>query len=176
MTDLYLPAFPQMARDLGCGPGGVQWTLTAYLVGVAAGQIVVGPVSDAMGRRRPLQLGLLLAAVTTLACAWSPNVVVLIGARFVQGAIAAASLVITRAVVRDLFEGAEVSRFLSRLMMITGLVPILAPFAGGQLLRVTTWRGTFGVLAATGLVLLAATTLFLPETLPPQMRRQGELP
>ncbi len=173
MTDLYLPAFPQMARDLGCGPGGVQWTLTAYLVGVAAGQIVVGPVSDAMGRRHPLQLGLLLAAVTTLACAWSPNVVVLIGARFVQGAIAAASLVITRAVVRDLFEGAEVSRFLSRLMMITGLVPILAPFAGGQLLRVTTWRGTFGVLAATGLVLLAATTLFLPETLPPQMRRRG---
>lgn len=175
MTDLYLPAFPQMARDLGCGPGAVQWTLTAYLVGVAVGQIVVGPVSDAMGRRRPLQLGLLACVLATIACAWSPSVMVLDVARFLQGAIAAASLVVTRAVVRDLFEGAEVSRFLSRLMMITGLVPILAPFGGGQILRVTSWRGTFVVLAVTGLVLLVATTLFLPETLPAPMRRRGSL-
>jgi MFS transporter, DHA1 family, multidrug resistance protein len=173
MTDLYLAAFPQMARDLACGPGAVQWTLTTYLIGVAVGQIVVGPVSDAMGRRRPLQLGLLASAVITMGCAWSPNVLVLDGARFAQGAIAAASLVITRAVVRDLFEGAEVSRFLSRLMMITGLVPILAPFGGGQILRVTSWRGTFVVLAAVALVLFAATTIFLPETLPAPMRRRG---
>ena len=93
-----------------------------------------------------------------------------------QGAIAAASLVTTRAVVRDLFEGAEVSRFLSRLMMVTGLVPILAPFAGGQMLRATSWRGTFVVLAATGLVLLAATTLFLPETLAGADAPAGQLP
>jgi len=172
-TDLYLPAFPQMARDLGCGAAAVQWTLTTYLVGVAVGQVVVGPMSDAMGRRRPLQLGLLACVLTTVVCAWSPNVLVLDSARLVQGAIAAASLVTTRAVVRDLFEGAEVSRFLSRLMMVTGLVPILAPFAGGQILRTTSWRGTFLVLAATGLLLLAATTLFLPETLPVARRRRG---
>jgi DHA1 family bicyclomycin/chloramphenicol resistance-like MFS transporter len=174
-TDLYLPAFPEMARDLGSGPAAVQWTLTTYLVGVAAGQLVIGPLSDTMGRRRPLQAGLLAYALATLACAWSPNVLTLAGARLVQGAIAASSLVITRAVVRDLFEGAEVSRFLSRLMVITGLVPILAPFAGGQILRWTDWRGTFDVLAATGLVMLAATTFFLPETLPEHLRRRGSL-
>ena len=165
-TDLYLPAFPAMGHDLHTGQAAIQLTLTAYLVGTALGQLVAGPLSDAHGRIAPLRLALGLYVVVTVVSALSPNVGVLIGLRVAQGVIASTSIVVVRAVVRDLFEGVEVARFLSRLMTITGLVPILAPFFGGQLLRLTDWRGIFVLLAVIGAVELVAMSRWLPETNP----------
>ena len=172
-TDLYLPAFPAMGHELHTGQAAIQLTLTAFLIGTAAGQLVAGPLSDARGRIGPLRASIALYVVLTVACAVSPNVATLIALRILQGAIASCSVVVVRAVVRDLYEGVAVARSLSRLMMITGLVPILAPFFGGQLLRVTHWRGIFVVLAVVGLAELVAMTRWLPETLPVERRRSG---
>ena len=175
-TDLYLPAFPAMGHDLHAGQAAIQLTLTAYLIGTAVGQLVAGPLSDAHGRLAPLRLGLGLYVLVTVVCAFSPSAGVLIGLRVAQGVIASTSIVVVRAVVRDLFEGVEVARFLSRLMTITGLVPILAPFFGGQLLRVTDWRGVFVLLAVIGAVELVAMSRWLPETNPAHTRRTGGWP
>ena len=172
-TDLYLPAFPAMGRELHAGQPAVQLTVTAYLIGTAVGMLVAGPLSDARGRIAPLRSALMLYVVVTLACGVAPNVGTLIGLRVAQGAIASTSVVVLRAIVRDLYDGVEVSRFLSRLMMVTGLVPILAPFIGGQLLRGTTWRGIFVVLAVIGVLELAAMSRWLPETLPADRRSAG---
>ena len=175
-TDLYLPAFPAMGHDLHAGQAAIQLTLTAYLIGTAVGQLVAGPLSDARGRIAPLRLALGLYVVVTVVCAFSPNAGVLIGLRVAQGVIASTSIVVVRAVVRDLFEGVEVARFLSRLMTITGLVPILAPFFGGQLLRITDWRGVFVCLAVIGAVELVAMSRWLPETNPTHSRSTGGWP
>jgi DHA1 family bicyclomycin/chloramphenicol resistance-like MFS transporter len=175
-TDLYLPAFPAMGHDLHAGQASIQLTLTAYLVGTALGQLVAGPLSDAHGRLAPLRLALGLYVVVTLATAFAPGVGVLVALRVAQGVIASTTIVVVRAVVRDLFEGVEVARFLSRLMTITGLVPILAPFFGGQLLRITDWRGIFVLLAVIGAVELVAMSRWLPETNPLHTRRTGGWP
>ena len=171
--DLYLPALPSLSRDLGGSPSLVQLTLTACLLGLAAGQLVAGPLSDALGRRRPLFVGLAAYALASLLCALAPSVALLVALRLIQGTAAAAGIVIARAVVRDVYEGSDVARFLALTMLISGLAPILAPMAGGQLLRLTSWRGAFVVLAAISLLLLAAAALGLPETLPPERRRSG---
>ena len=171
--DLYLPALPSLSRDLGGSPSLVQLTLTACLLGLAAGQLVAGPLSDALGRCRPLFVGLAAYALASLLCALAPSVTVLVALRLIQGTAAAAGIVVARAVVRDVYEGSDVARFLALTMLISGLAPILAPMAGGQLLRLTSWRGAFVVLAAIGLLLLAAAALGLPETLPPERRRSG---
>ena len=174
-TDLYLPAFPAMGHDLHAGQSAIQLTLTAYLIGSAIGMLVAGPLSDARGRLAPLRASFALYVVLTLACAIAPNVATLVGLRVMQGAIASTSVVVVRAIVRDLFQGVQVARFMSRLMMVVGFVPILAPFLGGQLLRVTQWRGIFVVLAVVGLLELAIMSRWLPETLPPERRRRSGL-
>jgi len=171
--DLYLPALPSLTRDLGGSPPLVQLTLTACLLGLAAGQVVAGPLSDARGRRRPLRVGVAAYALASLLCALAPSVPVLIACRLIQGTGGAAGVVIARAVVRDVYAGSAVARFFAFTMLISGLAPILAPVAGGQLLRVTSWRGAFVVLAVIGLLLLVAAAVGLPETLPVDRRRSG---
>lgn len=174
--DMYLPGLPALAQDLAGTSWQVQLTLTACLIGLAAGQVVAGPLSDTLGRRRPLLVGLFLYTAASLLCAFAPSVPVLIALRVVQGAAGAAGIVIARATVRDLYSGIEMVRFFALIMAITGLAPILAPVIGGQLLIFTSWRGVFVVLGAIGLVLLLAVGLgWLPETLPPERRRSGGL-
>src|SRR5947209_4111624 len=171
--DMYLPALPSLSRDLGSGASQAQLTLTACLLGLASGQVIAGPQSDALGRRRPLLVGLLGYAVSSALCAVAPSVPVLIVLRLVQGLTGAAGIVIARAVVRDLYVGTEAARFYALTMLVNGLAPILAPIIGAQLLRVTSWRGVFLVLGAIGVVLFLAGALGLPETLPPERRRTG---
>jgi DHA1 family bicyclomycin/chloramphenicol resistance-like MFS transporter len=173
--DMYLPALPSLATDLGTGAAQVQLTLTASFVGLAAGQLVAGPLSDSRGRRRPLVVGLGLYALTSALCALAPSASALIGLRLLQGAAGGAGTVIARAVVRDLYAGDEAARFFGRLMLVNGLAPILAPVVGGQLLRVTTWRGVFVALAGIGLALFLAAVLALGESLPAGRRRSGGL-
>ncbi|MFB6893195.1 multidrug effflux MFS transporter [Kitasatospora sp. NPDC056327] len=174
-TDLYLPGLPAIAEDLAAEPAAVQLTLTFSMFGVAAGQLIFGPLSDRFGRRPPLLVGLVVYTLASVACVIAPNLPVLIAGRFVQGAAGAAGLVIGRAVARDRFEGVAMIRFLASITLISGLAPILAPLFGAQLLRVTSWRGTFGALAALGLLLTLVAFGALRETLPASARRGGGL-
>ncbi|QKV75456.1 multidrug effflux MFS transporter [Amycolatopsis sp. Hca4] len=181
--DMYLPALPRMAADLHAADSTVQLTLSAFIVGLALGQLVLGPLSDALGRRRPLLVGLALYVVGSVLCAVSPDAWLLVAARLVQSLGAAAGIVIARATVRDLFSGTAMTKFFSTLMLVSGLAPILAPLIGGQLLTWTSWRGVFVVLTAFGALLLAVVVFFLPEPsavrsplrLGPVMRTYGRL-
>ena len=171
--DMYLPCLPALGGDLSAGASAVQLTLTACLAGLAVGQLVAGPLSDKLGRRRPLLAGVGAYTLASALCAAAPTVWALAGLRFVQGATGAAGIVIARAIVRDTHDGIALVRFFSMLMLVTGLAPILAPVIGGQVLEVTSWRGIFLVLAAIGAVLFVSATVGLRETLPPERRREG---
>jgi len=162
-----------LGDDLSAGASAVQLTLTACLAGLAIGQLVAGPLSDRLGRRRPLLAGVGAYTLASVLCAAAPTVWALAGLRFVQGATGAAGIVIARAIVRDTHDGVALVRFFSMLMLVTGLAPILAPVIGGQVLEVTSWRGIFLVLSAIGAVLFVAASVGLRETLPPERRREG---
>jgi len=168
--DMYLPAMPLMAGDLHAADATVQLTLTSFVLGLAIGQLVIGPLSDSLGRRRPLLAGLALYVVGSLLCAIAPTSGVLIAARALQAVGAAAGLVIARASVRDLFSGVAMARFFSTLMLVNGVAPVLAPVLGAQLLGWTSWRGVFVTLAVIGALLLAVVALLLPESLPEGLR------
>jgi DHA1 family bicyclomycin/chloramphenicol resistance-like MFS transporter len=173
--DMYLPALPRIAEEFHAGPSQVQLTLTACLVGLAVGQLLVGPLSDRWGRRRLVLAGLALYAATSLLCAlaWSPET--LTAARLVQGIAGGGATVIARAVVRDLHSGAAAAAYFSRLMLVFGVAPVVAPSVGGAVLRVTNWRGIFVILAVIGVLVFAAAFAGLPETLPPARRHTGGL-
>ncbi|MDB1087804.1 multidrug effflux MFS transporter [Streptomyces sp. ACA25] len=174
--DLYLPALPEVGRIMDTSASNVQLTLTACLLGLALGQLVVGPMSDQLGRRRPLMVGMGGFVVASVACAFAPTIESLSAFRLIQGLAGAAGIVIARAIVRDLFDGLAMARFFSTLMLIAGAAPVLAPVIGGQLLLVTDWRGLFVILGAFGLVLMLIAARWLPETLPPEQRTRGGVP
>ncbi|MFJ1877437.1 multidrug effflux MFS transporter [Streptomyces chartreusis] len=171
--DMYLPALPEVTGSLHAPAATVQLTLTACLAGMALGQLVVGPMSDRWGRRRPLLAGLAVYVVATALCALAPTVESLVAFRLAQGLAGAAAIVIARAVVRDLYDGLAMARFFSTLMLISGVAPIVAPLIGGQILRVTDWRGVFVVLTVVGVLLAGLVWRRLPETLAPEDRHAG---
>ncbi|MCW2638995.1 MAG: transporter, family, bicyclomycin/chloramphenicol resistance protein [Dactylosporangium sp.] len=171
--DTYLPALPAVVLDLKTTAAAVQLTLTGTLAGLALGQLLIGPLSDAVGRRRPLLVGTGVHVLASVLCVVAPNIGVLGALRVLQGLGAAAAAVVAMAVVRDLFTGLAAAKLFSRLMLVMGVAPVLAPTLGGELLRFTNWRGVFVLLAVLGLVLVAMTALGLRETLPPERRRNG---
>ena len=151
--DMYLPSLPAIGRDLAASESVIQLTLTACLVGLALGQILAGPLSDRFGRRRPLLVGVAAYVLAALLCATAPAAPVLVGFRLVQGLAGAAGIVIARAIVRDLYVGSAAARYFSRLVLIMGLAPILAPVIGAQVLRFTSWHGIFLTLALVAALL-----------------------
>ena len=153
-TDFYLPALPQMTLDLSTNASLVQLSLTACLLGMALGQFVIGPYSDVWGRRVPLTVSLIIFVVSTILCAFSPNIWVLVILRFIQGFSGAGGVVLSRAIVRDLYTGYEVTKFMALLTLINGVITILAPVAGGQLLKITDWRGIFFILGVISIIIL----------------------
>ncbi|WP_031085901.1 multidrug effflux MFS transporter [Streptomyces sp. NRRL WC-3549] len=171
--DMYLPALPEVTGSLHAPASTVQLTLTACLTGMALGQLVVGPMSDRWGRRKPLILGMIVYVVATAICAFAPSAELLIGFRLLQGLAGAAGIVISRAVVRDLYDGVEMARFFSTLMLISGVAPVIAPVIGGQVLRFTDWRGIFLVLTLVGVALTLVVWKWLHETLPESDRHTG---
>lgn len=173
--DTYLPALPAIAGDLGASTSATQLTLTATLAGLALGQLFFGPLSDALGRRRPMLVGLVVFVVASALCAVAPSIQILIGLRFAQGFAAAAGMVTAMAVARDSSSGTAMARLFAALMLVTGVAPVAAPVIGGQLLLLTSWRGIFGVLAALGLVITVVAFVRVPETLPPERRSSGGL-
>ncbi|MCY8601359.1 MFS transporter [Bacillus spizizenii] len=170
--DMYLPSFPEIADDLSASASLVQLSLTACLVGLTIGQLIVGPVSDAQGRRKPLLICIFLFALSSLFCALSPNITTLVAARFLQGFTASAGLVLSRAIVRDVFTGRELSKFFSLLMVITAVAPMVAPMTGGAILLLpfATWHTIFHVLTIIGFLLVLLIAFRLKETLPPENR------
>lgn len=169
--DTYLPALPALADDLRTTPSMAQLSLTTCLIGLALGQLVAGPLSDVLGRRRPMMLGAAGFAIVSVLCAFAPDVTVLIVLRFAQGLLGAVGIVVARAVVRDTSDATSSARAFSTLMLVSGVAPIVAPVLGGQLLRFTDWRGVFVVLAVYGAVALVAVLAVVGETLPPRRRR-----
>jgi MFS transporter, DHA1 family, multidrug resistance protein len=173
--DMYLPALPRISEELHASASAVQITLTACLIGISFGQLLLGPVSDRVGRRPPLLVGLAAFAFSSVACAMAPNIFFLTAFRLVQGVGGAAGIVIARSIVRDLHSGVALVRFFSTLMLATGLGPVIAPQIGSWVLAVTTWRGIFVVLAVFGLVLLFSAWRRVPETLSEDSRATGSL-
>ncbi len=173
--DMYLPAMPSMSRQLHASGPVIQLTLTVFVIGLAAGQVVAGPLSDMWGRRRPLLAGMALYVAGSAWCALAPSAGQLIGARAVQSLGAAAGAVLARAIVRDLFDGTAMTRFFSTLMLVNGVAPVAAPVIGGQLLTVAPWRAVFAVMAGAGAVLLLAVLVALPESLPSAGRQPARL-
>jgi MFS transporter, DHA1 family, multidrug resistance protein len=173
--DMYLPALPTIRQELATTVSQVQLTLTGTLVGLALGQLLIGPLSDSWGRRRPLLVGTALHVVASLLVLVAPDVGVLGVLRVLQGVGCAATGVVALAMVRDLFAGRAAATMLSRLFLVMGVAPVLAPTIGGELLRFTSWRGVFAFLAAYGVALLALGVWGVRETLPPERRRAGGL-
>lgn len=170
--DLYLPAFPLLESDFQTTSAAIQLTLTGTMIGFAVGQLVVGPLSDKVGRRVPLVAVTALHVLASIAAAVAPDLLLLGGARVVMGIGAAAGGVVAMAVVRDLFGGRRLVVMLSRLALVSGVAPVVAPLIGSWLLGVMPWRGIFVVLAAYGAVMFLAALLFIPETLPKERRHE----
>src|SRR5690606_20509974 len=159
--DLYLPALPALTRELEATTSVAQLTVTACLLGLAAGQVLAGPASDQHGRRRLLLIGVAAYVLTSVLCAVSPSIELLVAARFVQGVAGGVGIVIAQAAGRDLFEGRELIRFYGRLAVAGPTAAIIGPVIGGMLNTVVDWRGLFGFLALVGVVLLVlSATLF----------------
>lgn len=169
--DMYLPALPRIADDLSVSSSIVQLTLTGTLAGLALGQLVIGPLSDSLGRRRPLMAGIVLHMIASVICMFAPDIVVLGVARCLQGMGAAATMVVALAIVGDLYSDSAAATVMSRLMLVLGVAPVIAPSLGAAVLLHASWHWVFAVLVvlAGGLLLLAA--LALPETLPRSHRR-----
>ncbi len=171
--DMYLPALPSLANTMHTTTSLTQLSLTSCLIGLSVGQLLAGPLSDVRGRRIPLLIGMVIYGISSLLCAFSTSIEMLIALRFIQGIAGSAGIVISRAIVRDMYSGSELTKFFSMLMLVNGAAPILSPIVGGQLLQVTSWRGVFIVLAAIGIIMLLSVLFGLPETLAPGKRSSG---
>ena len=171
--DLYLPVLPALTLELGAATSVAQLTVTACLVGLAAGQLIAGPASDRFGRRGVLLVGVVAYIVTSTLCAMSPTVGTLIVARLVQGLAGGVGIVIAQAAGRDLYSGGPLIRYYGRLTVLGGLAAIVGPLLGGQLATVTDWRGLFLFLAGVGVLILLAVLALFRETLPLERRTRG---
>ncbi len=171
--DMYLPGLPALAESFGVTTVDVQMTVSCYLVGLALGQLLYGPLSDATGRKLPLYIGITLFVAASLGCATAQTLPAMIVSRFLQGLGGSVGLIIARAIVRDFVSGQEAARVLSTLMLVMGVGPILAPLLGSYFLDIASWRAIFVTLGAFGALCLCGAIFYLPETLPPARRRPG---
>lgn len=171
--DMYLPALPNIASDFHTSPSFVELSLTFFIFGLAIGQLIAGLISDVNGRRKPLLFGLIMYLIVSILCVFSPSIWALILLRFIQGFAGSAGIVISRAIVRDLYSGTELTKFFALLALVNGLAPILAPVVGAQLLKLVPWQGVFVVLSAIGFVMFFVVLFGLPETLDEEKRRTG---
>jgi len=169
-TDMYLPSLPEVAGELGTTHAAVQFTITGMLVGGAIGQLIVGPFSDRVGRRRPVMIGVGLHALISLLCAVAVTIGQLQALRVLQGLASAGATVVAMAVIRDRYTGSEAARLMSRLMLVIAVAPLFAPTLGGAIAHVWGWRAVFVALALLAAALLIVVVVALPETLPPERR------
>lgn len=171
-TDIYLPAFPELERSLHASAGSAGMTLSAWMIGLAVGQITMGPLADRFGRRLPMLFGMAAYALGSIGCALSTSLTEMCVFRFIAAVAASASIVIPSACVRDLCTGNRAAKLMSRLILIQGVVPILAPMLGGMALAYISWRAIFWASAAYGIACVGLLAFVFPETLPRTMRRE----
>ena len=170
VTDLYLPALPLMSNYFSASTSTIQLTLTGSMVGLALGQLLIGPISDKLGRKKPLLISLIVYLISTLAIIILPNIYAMIILRFIQGISSAGAVVISRAVSTDLYKGKEMAQFFALLMAVNGLAPILSPVLGSLLLELTDWRGIFIALAIIGIIIIILASLKFHESLAEEKR------
>lgn len=163
--DMYLPGLPEMQRAFHSSASTLQLSITSCLIGLAVGQLIVGPISDRIGRRVPLVVGFGLYAVTSLMLIFTTNIYLFIGIRLIQGLAGSTGQVLSRAVARDLFNGHELTKFYAMLMAVNGAFPIIAPIIGGALLSIVQWQGIFVLLFVIGILVMVGVLCTLPETL-----------
>jgi len=173
-TDVFLPAMPAMARSLGASAGAIEWTVSSYLVGFSLGQLLWGPIGDRAGRRLPIAIGLVLFVLGSAGCALAENSWQVIAARVLQAIGASAGVVLSRAMVRDLYTGNRSAQMMSTLMMVMTLAPLLGPLLGAQILALAGWRAIFAALVCIGVLTLGALWT-LPETLIQENRNREPL-
>lgn len=173
--DMYLPSLPTVADDFNSTASLAQLSITSCLIGLAIGQLVFGPLSDIVGRKKPLLLTLTIYTIVSLLCYFSPSIWLFIILRFIQGASAASGIVIARAASRDMYSGKELTKFMALLALVNGAAPILAPLFGGVVLNWFTWRTIFVILAIIGFLMFFSVNFTLPETLSKENRKQGDL-
>lgn len=169
-TDIYTPSLPDVATDLATSPSSVQLTLTGFMLGLAAGQLLIGSLSDAIGRRRLLLAGGVVCVLATIACALAPNIGLFVAARVLQGFSGAAGVVLARAVIADTASGPRAATLLGVLMAVVGIAPVVAPLVGATLAQAFGWRGVFWTIAAIVAVVTLIATRAVPESLPPERR------
>jgi DHA1 family bicyclomycin/chloramphenicol resistance-like MFS transporter len=174
-TDMYVPAFPLVGRDLDGSATQVQLTLTTFFVGMALGQLVGGPFSDRVGRRRPLLVALAALVAASMVCSFSPTVPLMMASRLVQGFAGGWAMVIARSVVVDLTDGARMVRAMNVVAAVAGTAPVVGPLLGALVLSVSHWRVSFWLVAGLAAVMLAAVALVMPESLPVVRRQAGGL-
>lgn len=173
--DMYLPGLPAVTSDLGATASLGQLSITTCLLGLAAGQLVFGPLSDMIGRRKPLITTLILYTVISILCGFSTHIWMFIMLRFLQGLTGAAGIVIARASARDMYSGKDLTKFMALLAVVMGIAPILAPVFGGIILTWLSWEAVFYILGAIGLIMFITVIFFLPESLPAEKRIEGNL-
>lgn len=174
-TDLYLPALPQIAANLQAPPAATQFSLTATLLGIAIGQLFIGPNSDVNGRKKPLLLSLCIFVLASFLCSFATSISQLIACRFIQGLAGSGGIVLSRAIACDLYSGSELTKFFSLLMLVNGIAPIFAPVIGGQILAHSNWQGIFFILALFSIFLTIAVLFGMKESLPKAKRHKGGL-
>lgn len=172
-TDMYLASFTDIARDLGTDASAVQLTLTAFLVGIGAGQLVLGPLSDRVGRRPVLVAAVALFAAASAALVFTPTIELFVILRFVQGFGGAAGVVLSRAIAVDVSPRGTAVRALSLISMVVGIAPLIAPPLGGVVSQLAGWRAVMAVLAVIGLAMVIVASVAIPESLPPEQRHAG---
>jgi DHA1 family bicyclomycin/chloramphenicol resistance-like MFS transporter len=173
--DMYLPALPTIGKSLGASVGAVQASLMAFFMALGLGQVIYGPLSDMFGRKPPLYAGLVLFGLASVGCALAPDIQTLVALRFVQGLGACATMVVPRAVVRDMHTGADAARLVSMLMLVFSVSPILAPLVGSLLIEWIGWRSVFWAVTVIAVLSLGMLALGLPETRPPEQRLQSSV-
>lgn len=173
--DMYLPALPQVTDDFNTTASLAQLSITACLLGLGAGQLLFGPLSDMLGRKKPLLITLFLYSISSILCAISPTISLFILLRFIQGFTGAAGIVIARASARDMYDGKDLTKFIALLALVNGAAPILAPLFGGIILNWFTWNVVFYILAIIGIIMLLAVLILLPETLEAHARQDSNL-
>jgi MFS transporter, DHA1 family, multidrug resistance protein len=171
--DMYLPALPILADYFHTSASFIQLSLTFFLLGISLGQLFAGPISDIRGRRKPLLIGLVIYCFVSILCIFSPSIWTFILLRFIQGLAGSVGMVISRAIVRDLYSGTELTKFFALLSLVNGAAPILAPVAGALLLNFVPWQGIFIVLGLIGFIMFIVVLFGLSETLPAEKRLKG---
>lgn len=174
VTDFYLPALPALSEYFDTTASLVQLSLTFSMIGLAVGQLIIGPLSDKYGRKSPLMVSLVVFCISTLGCLYSPGIYAFLFFRLLQGFSGAGGVVISRSIALDLYGGKELTRFFSMLSCVQGLAPVCAPVLGGILLEVMDWKGIFWVLLAIGMALIASLHFF-KESLDAEIRQKGSI-